>query len=162
MKKIISMLLLCFCFGIAGCNSKEEAMTVITEIPCETAGVKFSLDGLWMIQGESEANINVGGGQTVALNTYKEETGSGICVIYEDLTKTAGGTLVRMEDYVSSLQEQLKISGDFGYSCSEVTTEKLYDHNYETFTAVASELGGEQQYYIRRQDDTIILIITLC
>ena len=159
MRKMIYILLLCFCLGIMGCNSKEEAVAVITEIPCETAGVSFSLNGLWVIQEEAEANLNVGVGQTAALNAYMEETGSGISVIYEDLTKTEGGTLVRMDDYVSGIQEQLKISSDYGYSCSEVSTEKLCGNSYETFTAKVSELGGKQQYYIRRQDDTMIIMV---
>ena len=159
MRKIISILLLYFCLGLAGCNSKEEAMAVITEIPCETAGVSFSLNGLWIIQEEAEANANAQTGQTVVLSTYKEESGSGVSVIYEDLTKTEGGTLVRLDDYVAGLQEQLKISEDYNYSCEEVSTEKLHGNSYETFKANIRKLGGTQQYYIRRQDDTMIIMI---
>ena len=159
MKKILTVLLLCFCFGLTGCNSKEEAMAVITEIPCETAGVSFSLNGLWVIQEEAQANENVGMGQTVVLSTYKEETGSGIDIIYEDLTQTESGTLVRMDDYVAGLQEQLKIAGDYKYSCMDVSTEKVFGNNYETFTADISQLGGTQKYYIRRQEDTMIVMI---
>lgn len=159
MKKVIYILLLCFCLGITGCNSKEEAMAVITEVPCETAGITFSLNGLWIIQEEEEANTNVKSGQTVALSTYKEETGSGIQVIYEDLTKTEGGTLVRLDDYVTGVQEQLKISEEYSYSCSEVSTEKFCGNSYEVFTVTIPELSGKQQYYIRRQDDTMIILI---
>lgn len=159
MKKILYLILLCSFLGLAGCNSKEEAMAVITEIPCETAGVSFSLNGLWMIQEEAEANSNAKEGQTVALSTYKEETGSGISVIYDDLTQTEGGTLVRMDDYISGLQEQLKISSEYSYSCGEVSTEKLYGKRYETFSATVSELGGRQHYYIRRQEDTMIIMV---
>lgn len=159
MKKILYLLLLCSFLGLTGCNSKEEAMAVITEIPCETAGVSFSLNGLWMIQEEAEANSNAEEGQTVVLSTYKEETGSGISVIYHDLTQTEGGTLVRMDDYVTGLQEQLKNSNEYNYSCSEVTTEKLYGNTYESFSATVSELGGKQQYYIRRQDDIMIIMV---
>lgn len=158
MKKIIYILLLCSFLGLIGCNSKEEAIAEITEIPCETAGVTFTLNGLWIQQDVKGANA----GQTVALSTYKEETGSGISIIYEDLTQTEGGTLVRMDDYVTSLQEQLKISKDYTYSCGEISTEKLYGNSYETFLATVSELDSRQQYYIRRQDDTmIIMVITL-
>lgn len=159
MKKLIYILLLCALLGIAGCNSREEAMAVITEIPCETAGVSFSLNGLWVIQEEEETKTMAEEGHTIALSTYKEETGSGICVIYEDLTQTEGGTLVRMDDYVSGLQEQLKNSGEYNYSCGEVSKEKLYGELYETFTASVPELGGKQQYYIRRQDDTMIIMV---
>lgn len=159
MKKIINILLLCFCLGLMGCNSKEEAMAVITEIPCETAGITFSLNGLWTIQDEAEANANTQPGQTVELSVYKEETGSGIQVIYEDLTKTEGGTLVRLDDYVTDVQEQLKISNEYKYSCGEIFTEKLGENSYEVFTATIPELSGKQQYYIRRQDDTMITLI---
>ena len=153
------MLVLCSFLGLAGCNSKEKATAVITEIPCEKAGVSFSLNGLWVIQEETEANENVSAGQTVALSTYKEETGSGISVIYDDLTQTEGGTLVRMDDYVNGLQEQLKISSEYNYFCGEVSTEKLYGNTYETFSTTVSELGGKQHYYIRRQDDTMIIMV---
>lgn len=159
MKKLIYILFLCSFLGLTGCSSKEEAMAVTTEVSCETAGLSFSLNGLWIIQEEAEANSNVSTGQTVALSTYKEETGSGISVIYDDLTQTEGGTLVRMNDYVAGLLEQLKISGDYSYSCSEVSTEKFHGNSYETFTADVPEMGGKQQYYIRRQDDTMIIMV---
>ena len=159
MKKLLFLLLLCSFLGLAGCNSKEEAMAEITEVPCEAAGVNFSLNGLWVIQEEIEANSNVNAGQTVVLNTYKEETGSGISIIYDDLTQTEGGTLVRMDDYVADVQELLKISDEFSYSCSEVSTEKVYGEEYKVFTTVISELDGKQKYFIRRQDDTMIIMV---
>ena len=159
MKKCIYVLLLCMFLGLAGCNAKEEAIAVITEVPCEKAEIKFSVNGLWMIQEEAVANTNVEEGQTVAFSTYKEETGSAINVIYDDLTKTEGATLVRMEDYVASIQEQLKISDEYNYACSEVLEETLYGKQYQTFTATVSNLGGVQKYYIRRQDDTMIVVI---
>ena len=159
MKKAIYILLLCFCLGMTGCNSKEEAMAVITEIPCDLAEVNFSFNGLWTIQEEAEANTNAKSGQTVVLSAYKEETGSGVQVIYEDLTKTEGASLVRLDDYVTGVQEQLKISEEYNYSCSEVSTEKFCGNSYEVFTTTILELNGKQQYYIRRQDDTMIIMI---
>ena len=159
MKKFIYMLLLCMSLGLIGCNSKEEAMAIITEIPCDVAGIKFSLNGLWMIQEEAVANDNVEEGQKVALSAYKDETGSAISVIYDDLTKTEGATLIRMEDYVADIQEQLKISSEYNYACSEVVEESLYGKQYQTFTATVSNLGGQQKYYIRRQDDTMIIVL---
>ena len=159
MKKWIYTLLLCIMFGLTGCNAKEEAMAVITEVPCELAEIKFSVNGLWVIQEEDVANVNVDEGQTVEFSTYKEETGSAINVIYDDLTKTEGATLVRMEDYVADIQEQLKISGEYNYACSEVLEETLYGKQYQAFTANVSNLGGVQKYFIRRQDDTMIVVI---
>ena len=146
-------------FSLTGCNSKEEAMAIITEIPCDMAGIKFSINGLWMIQEEAAANVNVEEGQTVALSAYKDETASAISVIYDDLTKTEGATLIRMEDYVADIQEQLKISSEYNYACSEIKEESLYGKDYQTFTANVSNLGGMQKYYIRRQDDTMIVIL---
>lgn len=160
MKKLLYMILMLLCsfFSLTGCTSKkEEAMAVITRIPCEMAGVSFSLNGLWVIQ--EEADIKEDEGQTIALSTYQEETDSGIQVIYEDLTKTEGGTLVRMEDYIAGLQEQLKNSNEYKYSCGEVSTEELYGKSYETFEAFSQELGGTQKYYIRRQEDIMIVIV---
>ena len=159
MRKLIYILLFCLSLVLIGCNSKEEAMAIITEVPCELAEIKFSVNGLWMIQEEAVANTNVEEGQTVAFSTYKEETGSTISVIYDDLTKTEGATLVRMEDYVAGIQEQLKISGEYDYACSEALEETLYGKQYQTFTANVSNLGGVQKYYIRRQDDTMIVVI---
>ena len=159
MKKVIYLLLICIVFCFTGCNSKEEAMAIITEVPCEVAGIRFSLNGLWMIQEEEIANSNTEAGQEVELSAYKEETGSAINVIYDDLTKTEGATLVRMDDYVADIQEQLKISSEYSYACSQVIEESLYGQKYQTFTATVSNLGGEQKYYIRRQDDTMIIIL---
>ena len=159
MKKTLYMLILICLLGLTGCNSKEEAMAIITEVPCKEAGVRFSVNGLWVIQEEAEANINVRAGQEVALSTYKEETGSAINIVYDDLTQIKGGTLVRMEDYVANIKEQLKISGEYSYACSEVTEETLYGQEYQTFTATVSNLGGEQKYYIRRADDKMIVFI---
>ena len=159
MRKMIYVLLLIFSLGLIGCQSKEEAMAVITDVPCDMAGVSFSLNGLWVIQEETEANANAAEGQRVALSAYKEETGSSISVIYDDLTQTEGGTLTRMEDYVADIQTQLKISENFSYSCGDVSTENLYGKEYETFAATISDMGGVQKYYIRRQDDTMIVLI---
>ena len=161
MKKIryIISLLVCCILGLTACNSKEEAMAVITEIPCETAGITFSLNGLWVIQEEAETKEMGKEGQVVALSTYKEETGSGIQIIYDDLTKTEGGTLVRMDDYIAGLQEQLKISKEYKYSCGEVSKEEVYGNYYQTFEAYSAEVGGSQKYYIRRQDNTMIVIV---
>ena len=146
-------------FSLTGCQSKEEAMAVITEIPCDTAGIQFSLNGLWMIQEDAVANASVEEGQIVDVSAYKEETGSAITVIYEDLTKTEGGTLVRMEDYIADIQKQLKTSSEYNYACSEVLEESLYGKEYQTFTANVSNLGGVQKYFIRRQDDTMIIVL---
>ena len=90
---------------------------------------------------------------------FKKNTGSGIDIICEDLTQTESGILVRMDDYIAYLQEQLKIAGEYSYSCGEVSTEKIYGNSYETFTAVIPEWNGTQNYYIRRQEDTMIVMM---
>lgn len=159
MKKILTILLLCFCLGLMGCESKEEAMAEIKEVSCEEAGIHFTLNGLWTESSEEEITIEAKEGQTVALSVFQKSTGSGIDIICEDLTQTDGGILIRMDDYVAGLQEQLKISGDYNYSCGDVATEKIYGNSYETFTAVIPELNGTQKYYIRRQEDTMIVMI---
>ena len=159
MKKILTILLLCFCMGLTGCKSEEEAMAEIKEVSCEEAGISFTLNGLWEEASEEETIIEIKEGQTVALSVFQKSTDSGIDIICEDLTQTDGGILIRMDDYVAGLQEQLKIAGDYSYSCGEVTTEKVCGNNYETFTAVIPELNGTQKYYIRRQEDTMIVMI---
>ena len=161
MKKLryVVCVLLCSFLSLVACDSKEEALAVITEIPCETAGIMFSLNGLWVIQEEAETKGMGKEGQVVALSTYKEENGSGIQIIYDDLTKTKGGTLVRMDDYIAGIQEQLKISKEYKYSCGEVSKEELYGDYYQTFEAYSAEVGGSQKYYIRRQDNTMIIVV---
>ena len=159
MKKILTIFLLYLCLGLTACKSKEEAMAEIKEVSCEEAGIGFTLNGLWAEASEEEITIETKEGQTVALSVFQKSTGSGIDIICEDLTQTDGGILVRMDDYVAALQEQLKIAGDYSYSCGEVTTEKVYGNNYESFTAVIPELNGTQKYYIRRQEDTMIVMI---
>lgn len=158
-KKILTILLLCFCLGLTGCKSKEEAIEEIKEVSCEEAGISFTLNGLWAEAGEEEITIETKEGQTVALSVFQKSNGSGIDIICEELTQTEGGILVRMEDYVTGLQEQLKIAGDYKYSCGEISQETVFGNSYETFTAVIPELNGTQKYYIRRQEDTMIVMI---
>ena len=64
-------------------------------------------------------------GQTVALSVFEKSTGSAIDIICEDLAKTESGILVRMDDYIIYLQEQLKAAGEYSYSCGEVSTETI-------------------------------------
>ena len=159
MKKILTILLLCFCLGLTGCQSKEEAMAEIKEVSCKEADISFTLNGLWAESKEEGIDIETKEEQTVALSVVQKSTGSGIDIICEDLTKTEGGILIRMDDYVAGIQEQLKTSGDYSYSCGDVSTEKVCGNSYKTFKAVIPELGGVQQYYIRRQEDTMIIMI---
>ena len=158
MKKGIILLILCVFLGITGCNSKEEAMAVITQVPCQEADVVFSLNGLWNIQEDGQENSNVTDGQKVGLSAYNEETGSVISVIYYDLKNTEGGTLTRMEDYIEAVQKNLKTAEDYSYACSEITSEELYGNSYETFTATVSDMDARQQLYFRRKEDTVIVI----
>ena len=159
MRKLLYLLLLCSFLGLTGCDSKEEAMATVVEAPCKEAGVNFTLNGLWVVKSEEEANMDILAGQKVVLSAYQQETGAGIDIICEDLTRTEGGTLVRMDDYVADVQEQLKISEEFSYSCSEVSAENVYGEEYQVFTTTISELGGQQKYFIRRQDDTMIIMV---
>ena len=159
MRKLLYLLLLCSFLGLTGCDSKEEAMATVVEAPCKEAEINFTLNGLWGVKSEEEANMDILAGQKVVLSAYQQETGAGIDIICEDLTQTEGGTLVRMDDYVADIQEQLKISEEFSYSCSEVSTENVYGEEYQVFTTTISELGGKQKYLIRRQDDTMIIMV---
>lgn len=159
MRKLLYLLLLCSFLGLTGCDSKEEAMAMVVEAPCKEAEINFTLNGLWVVKSEEEANVDILAGQKVVLSAYQQETGAGIDIICEDLTQTEGGTLVRMDDYVADVQEQLKISEEFSYSCSEVSTENVYGEEYQVFTTTISELGGKQKYLIRRQDDTMIIMV---
>ena len=159
MKKILTILWLCFCLGLTGCQSKEEAMAETKEVSCKEAGISFTLNGLWAESKDEGIDIETKEGQTVALSVVQKSTGSGIDIICEDLTQTESGILVRMDDYIAYLQEQLKIAGEYNYSCGEVCTEKIYGNSYETFTAVIPEWNGTQKYYIRRQDDTMIVMM---
>lgn len=159
MRKLIYILLVCTLLGLAGCNSKEEAIAETREVLCEEAGVQFTLNGLWIDQSQETSDKEAQAERKVILDVYREETGSGIQIICEDLTKTEGGTLVRLDDYVADFQEQLKISDKYQYACGDISTEMLYGNSYETFSAVAEELNGKQQYYIRRQDDTMIIMV---
>ena len=63
---------------------------------------------------------------------------------------------------MEELKKQLEDSKDYNYSCSEVTTKKLCKTVYETFSATESSLGAKQHYFIRRQENTmIVMVITL-
>ena len=160
MRKLLYLLLLCSFLGLTGCDSKEEAMATVVEAPCKEAGVNFTLNGLWVVKSEEEANMDILAGQKVVLSAYQQETGAGIDIICEDLTQTEGGTLVRMDDYLADIQEQLKISEEFSYSCSEVSAENVYGEEYQgrefrTDTWICIDAGaamGESPMLLRLDD----------
>lgn len=162
MKKIVVASMMCLLLGITGCNTKvkEEAMAQTTEIVSELGEISFTLNGYWGIKTSEELEkIKVSNSQFCDLEFYHTQTGSGVSIIYDDLTKTQGGTLVRMEDYVAAIRDSLENSKEYTYHCSEISSDTLHEKEYMTFSAKVSEQEGMQYYYIRRIDNQMMIMI---
>ncbi len=165
MKRIFITLLIISMLGLPACNTKakEEALAQTTEVTSELGEISFTLNGYWNLQQEEETeNGNLSDSQIYDFMATHTETGTNISIIYDDLTKTDGGTLVKIDDYVTAVQESLKTSSNYTYKCSEISSEKLHGKEYQTFSSSVAELEARQHFYIRRIDDTMmVMMITL-
>jgi len=165
MRKIGIILALCCMLGLSACNTKakEEALAQTTEVTSETAEISFTFNGYWSLQqGDEITKSKESKGQSYDFIAKHMETGTEVAIIYDDLTKTEGGTLIRMEDYVEAIRNGMMTSEDYTYQCSGIETELLLGEEYQVFLAATEEIGGVQHFYIRRIDDTMmIMVITL-
>ena len=164
MGKLYKLLLFLSLLCLVGCGNKkrEEAMATVQNVVCEKAGIEFTFNGLWSINEDniSDIDINVTDGKfDRELYAYREEDGSSLLIMTEDFKKTNEGSLLRIEDYASSIVEGLKISGKYAYSCSDITETVLYGKKYLTFRAEIEEMNARQYYYLRRVEDEVILLI---
>lgn len=158
MKKLLGVWCMCALFFMAGCTRKEEAAAVVREAACKEAEIIFTLNDLWTEHEEKQA----GEGQMLVFSASEEKTGAGIDIWCEDLSKTQGGTLVRLEDYVSGILEKLKQAeenGDYCYLCSDAQTEEVYGKEYISFQVQVPEMDASQKFYIRRQEDMMTVMI---
>lgn len=161
MNKMVMVLILALMLTTAGCGSKkeEEVLAQVTEVVSEPGGIAFTLDGYWKV---NEEETKSGDGRRVDLEAYHTKTGTDISIIYEDLTETKGGTLVRTRDYVNAVRENMLLASDYTYECSEVTDAVVHGKEYLKFSAMAEETDGILHFYIRRiEDKMMILMITL-
>lgn len=164
MRKTIYILLLCCMLGLAACSQADIQQTreTVTEVNSEPGGVAFTLTEEWIVQRAEElaASMNLKEGQTCDLLAQNTKTGTYINIIYEDLTKTEGGTLIHLEDYVKNIQENLQISSEYTYTCTEPAIQNLHGTEYHTFEAKVSmpQQQGTQYFYIRRIDDTVMIM----
>ena len=165
MKKIyIAIILLCV-LGLTACNTKakQEALAQTTEVASETGEIIFDFNGYWSLMSKEELKkMNINESQVYDLIAENTQTGTNISIIYDNLKKTEGGTLVRIDDYVDIILENLKNSSENTYICSEISDMNLHGEEYKTFFVQVVELGAEQHFYIRRIEDQImIMMITL-
>lgn len=165
MKKLLIMFVLCCMLGSTACNTKakEEALAQTTEVISEPGEISFTLNGYWSFMPEEEiASMDVSESQSVDLSATHIETGTNISIIYDDLTKKEGGTLVRIEDYVEAIEAGMKNSSDYTYQCSEISSTNLGGKEYLTFAAETTEVQGVQHFFIRRiEDSMMVMMITL-
>lgn len=165
MKRIFITLLIISMLGLTACNTKtkKETLAQTTEAVSKLGEISFTLNGYWNLQqGEEIEESSVSDSQTYDLMATHTETGTNISIIYDDLTQSSGGTLVRIDDYVTAVQESLKISSDYSYKCSDISFVNLHGKEYQTFSSEVAEMGAKQHFYIRRIDDTMmVMMITL-
>lgn len=162
MKKLVVVLMMCFVLGLTGCNTKakEEALAQTTEVVSEVGEISFTLNGYWGIKtSEEKEKKNISDSRICDLEFYHTQTGSNVSIIYDDLTKIKGGTLVRMEDYVNAVRDSLITSEEYTYDCSEISSTILHKKEYINFSSNVAETGAVQHYYIRRIEDQMMIMI---
>ena len=161
MKKLMTYLLIFTALLLWGCGNREvqETEAVVTEIISEPGKIRFIFDSDWTVsrEGVQEDTLSrkLEEDELIAVNAIN---GSSISLVYEDLTEIQGGTLVRMEDYVEAYWEKLKTDSSYSYNCTEPEMAQLYGEEYYTFAAEVSELEANQQFYLRRIGDRVMIL----
>lgn len=155
MKKIIYIIIISMVI-LSGCSDKnrEELIKEVKEVSCEQAGISFTLNGLWEV-GEVEEKENT----KIELSATHSETGTRIVVMHKNIENEMGDSILRLEDYVEVVKENLKISEDYTYAVGESTSTILYGKEYITFPANMEELKARQQFYLKKNENTITIII---
>ena len=157
---LFALLTLLLCM-LGGCKEKEaeEVAVQATEISSEPGRLLFTFPEGWTVSTYEE-----GSSAEVRYDFVAEDvvTGSGISLLYDDLNRIQGGNLIRMEDYLAAFQENLKLSGNHKYSCSEVTETELLGEVYYTFSAAVAKPQLTHQFYLRRiEDKVMVMTVTL-
>ena len=145
---------------LAGCQMGKEAEEEITviEATSQPGNLSVTLEGRWSLLEPGKLPEN----QSCDLLAEDALTDAGISIVYEDLTLTEGGSLIRMEEYLALMQEKLTAEDAYTYTCEEVTTREIAGETYYTFTALEETLGARLHYFVRRIGDTVmIMTITL-
>lgn len=162
MRKKITALMMLVLLLLCGCKGQQtsEASVQVRELTSQPGGVHFTFPEEWTVYQSGQEGDEAGSTFTeeYALVAEHRVTGSGIAIIYEDLNRIQGGNLVRMEDYLTVFQENLKLSRDYHYRCSEVGLTELYGEEYYTFSAEVTQPDLKQQFYIRRMEDRIMVM----
>lgn len=157
--KRISYLLLSLSL-LTGCKEakREEALAIINEIQCEKTGIGFTLNGLWEIEEENKKE----NGRTIELSAKNKETGAHILVFYEDTSEKEGGNIIRTEDYIDNIVENLKISQEYGFSVKEQQEITLFDKSFISFKAGSEAMDAKQQYFINNNNEIITVMVITC
>ena len=155
MKKLIYLMILSLLM-LTGCNNKkrEELLQEKKEITCEKAEIIFTLNGLWEVEESKEINNTF-----TELSACHSETGTRIIVMHKNLENNMGDSILRLEDYIEAVKENLKISEEYNYSVGETTKTILYGKEYDSFTANAEKLNARQQFYMKKKDNELTIII---
>lgn len=165
MKKLLITFVFFCMLGLTACNTKakEEALAHTTEVVSNPGEISFTLNGYWELLSEEEKKAtDVSNSQRMDFVATHIETGTNISIIYDDLTKNEGGTLVRIEDYVKAVKEEMTSSSDYTYQCSKISSANLGGKEYLTFSSETIEVEGVQHFFIRRIEDTMmVMMITL-
>lgn len=158
-QKILLIVILSLLF-LQGCQTKkqEEAMNRITEYECEVSGLVFHLNGLW----ERDQEILNEADRRIELSARHLETGTEILVFYNELEEKKGGELLRFDDYIEEITQNLENSEEYDYTVSEVSDTVLYGKGYKTFFAVTEDPSAKHHFYFYyHQNKIMTMVITV-
>ena len=157
--KIISCLLLPLSL-LAGCKEakREEALAAINEIQCEETGIGFTLNGLWEIEEQNKTEI----GRTIELSAKNKETDAHILVFYEEISEKESGNIIRTEDYIDNIVENLKISEEYEFAVKDQQEITLFNKSFISFKARSEVMDANQQYFINNNNEIITVMIITC
>ena len=145
---------------LTGCKEvkREEALAAINEIQCVETGIEFSLNGLWEIEDQNKTE----NGRTIELSAKNKETDAHILVLYEDISVKEGGNIIRTQDYLNNIIENLKVSEEYGFSIKEQQEITLFDKSFISFKARSEVMDAKQQYFINNNSEIITVMVITC
>lgn len=94
---------------------------------------------------------------TMAQNIY---TGSNVTIMFDNLSKAIGGTIIDENKYLDILKTQLGATGEENRVTGEMGEIKIGEHTYYTLGTELPDLKIKQMYYVRKVENYMACILT--
>lgn len=174
---VIGMVLCLGCFTACGSNNDSENSSINQSQASirgtwndnvytnEFANLKYTLPEQWQyatdeeiasIMGTTEDTFDKVTYDMVSQNLY---TGSNIILMFEDLSKSIGGSKITEEDYMDITTQQLKDIEELDYKFGEPFETTIGENKYLACKVELTDNSMTQIYYIRKLENHMLAII---